>query len=243
MKHLSSHLRAQAGGTLIGLVIGLLAGLGIALAVAVYVTRVPVPFVDRGVSRSPAKDAEEAERNKGWNPNAGLSSQQAPLPAPDSAAPGTEGAPSVGATPVETPSNSGLNGDPLGDLLKDKLGEMPATPAPAAPAAPAPAATPASPGAAAAPAVPATATAAAAAGESAVYFVQAGAFRAPEDAQAQRARLAMLGMAADITEREQSGRTVYRVRIGPFNQKQLAEATRVQLEANSVDAALVRIQR
>ena len=231
MKHLSSHLRAQAGGTLIGLVIGLLAGLGIALAVAVYVTRVPVPFVDRGVSRSPAKDAEEAERNKGWNPNAGLSSQQAPLPAPDSVAPGAEGAPSVGATPVETPSNSGLNGDPLGDLLKDKLGEMPATPAPAA--------TPAGPGAAAAPAVPATA----AAGESAVYFVQAGAFRAPEDAQAQRARLAMLGMAADITEREQSGRTVYRVRIGPFNQKQLAEATRVQLEANSVDAALVRIQR
>ncbi len=235
MNHLSSPLRSQAGGTLIGLVIGLLAGLGIALAVAVYVTRVPVPFVDRGVSRSPAKDAEEAERNKGWNPNAGLSSQQAPLPSTDSATPGAEGAPAVEAAP----SGSGLEGDPLGDLLRDRLGETPAAPLAPAPApAPAPVSVPASPGATA----PAGATSAGS-NESVVYFVQAGAFRAPEDAQAQRARLAMLGMAADITEREQSGRTVYRVRIGPFDQKTLAEATRVQLDANNVDAALVRIQR
>lgn len=233
MNQLSSPLRSQAGGTLIGLVIGLLAGLGIALAVAVYVTRVPVPFVDRGVSRSPAKDAEEAERNKGWNPNAGLASQQAPLPAPDSAAPGAEGAPAVEAAPAATPSGSGLNGDPLGDLLRDRLGDPATSPAPA------PAAAPPSPGVAAPAAAPTTA----ASSEAAIYFVQAGAFRAPEDAQAQRARLAMLGMAADITEREQSGRTVYRVRIGPFGQKTQAEATRVQLEANSVDAALVRIQR
>ena len=231
MNHLSSPLRAQAGGTLIGLVIGLLAGLGIALAVAVYVTRVPVPFVDRGVSRSPAKDVEEAERNKGWNPNAGLSSQQAPLPTTDGLVPGAEGAPAIEAAPSATPSGSGLEGDPLGDLLRDRLGDPTTSPAPSAPA---PAAAPPSPGAAAP---------AAASGEAAIYFVQAGAFRAPEDAQAQRARLAMLGMAADITEREQSGRTVYRVRIGPFDQKTLAEATRVQLEANSVDAALVRIQR
>jgi cell division protein FtsN len=228
-------MRSQAGGTLIGLVVGLLAGLGIALAVAVYVTRVPVPFVDRGVSRSPAKDVEEAERNKGWNPNAALSSQQAPLPATESAGPGAEGAPAVEAAPAATPSSSGLSGDPLGDLLRDKLGDTPAAPA-------APAAAPVSSGAAASP-VASSVAASTASGDAATYFVQAGAFRAPEDAQAQRARLAMLGMASEITEREQSGRTVYRVRIGPFNQKPLAEATRVQLEANSVDAALVRIQR
>ena len=44
-------MNKQLGGTLIGFVIGLLVGLGLALAVAVYVTKVPVPFVDRGVSR------------------------------------------------------------------------------------------------------------------------------------------------------------------------------------------------
>jgi cell division protein FtsN len=75
------------------------------------------------------------------------------------------------------------------------------------------------------------------------YFVQAGAFKSPEEAQAQKARLAMLGMDATITEREQAGRTVFRVRMGPFGQKAMAEATREQLEVNGVEAALVRVQR
>ena len=75
------------------------------------------------------------------------------------------------------------------------------------------------------------------------YFVQAGAFRSPEDAESQRAKLAMLGIDAQITEREQSGGTVFRVRVGPFNQKSLADVTREQLEVNGVEAAVVRIQR
>jgi cell division protein FtsN len=75
------------------------------------------------------------------------------------------------------------------------------------------------------------------------YFVQAGAFRNPDEAEAQRARLAMLGISANIDEREQSGRTVYRVRVGPFAQKALADLTIEQLQVNKVDAALVRVQR
>ena len=43
---MKSSQRRQAGGTLVGFVVGLLVGLGIALSIAVYVTRVPVPFVD-----------------------------------------------------------------------------------------------------------------------------------------------------------------------------------------------------
>ncbi len=227
--------RAQRGGTLVGFVVGLLVGLGIALSVAVYVTRVPVPFVDRGVSRSPAQDAEEAERNKGWNPNAQIAGK--PLPAPSiPAATDTAGAisvppadgqplpaasqaaatPTAAATrPAATPTAAKPAADPLGDLVNAKLGQSAATPA----AAPAPAADPF------------------------IYFVQAGAFKSPEDAEAQRAKLAMMGMSADVSEREQSGRTVFRVRVGPFNDKAMAESTREQLEVQGVQAALVRVQR
>ena len=53
----------------------------------------------------------------------------------------------------------------------------------------------------------------------------------------------MLGINAEVSEREQSGRTVYRVRVGPFNQKALADLTQEQLEVNGVEAALVRVQR
>ncbi len=215
-----SSKRRQAGGTLIGFVVGLLVGLGVALSIAVYVTRVPVPFVDRGVSRSPAKDVEEAERNKGWNPNAPLAGKPAPLPtvpagtatasAPEATSTTATAAPAAGARPAE---------DPLGDLLNAKLGQG-ATPA-AAP----------------------DKDAAAAAADPFIYFVQAGAFRTPEEADAQRAKLAMLGVSADITEREQSGKTIFRVRVGPFHDKALADATREQLVGNGVESALVRINR
>jgi cell division protein FtsN len=36
---------------------------------------------------------------------------------------------------------------------------------------------------------------------------------------------------------------VFRVRVGPFNQRSAADATREQLEVNGVEAALVRVQR
>ena len=53
----------------------------------------------------------------------------------------------------------------------------------------------------------------------------------------------MLGYEAKLTEREQSGRTVYRVRVGPFDTKDEADATKEKLNGAGVDAALVRVQR
>ena len=43
--------KQQRGGTILGLIIGLILGLGIALGVAVYVTKVPVPFLNKGEHR------------------------------------------------------------------------------------------------------------------------------------------------------------------------------------------------
>ena len=58
----------QRGGTLVGFVIGVLVGLGSALAVAVYVTKVPVPFLNKGESRGAEQDAAESKKNKDWTP-------------------------------------------------------------------------------------------------------------------------------------------------------------------------------
>ena len=75
------------------------------------------------------------------------------------------------------------------------------------------------------------------------YFVQAGAYGRTEDAEAQRAKLAMMGMEGKITEREQSGRTVFRVRVGPFDKKAAADGAKEKLDAAGVESALVRVQR
>ena len=226
MKKKSSANRSSFGGTLMGFVIGLLVGLGAALAVAVYVTRVPIPFVDRNVSRNPDQDALEAERNKGWNPNRGLGGAATPaVTAPPPAAPAAQ---TPGAIVVPPADGQALPapatrpaGDPLGDLMQSRGGQPAAAPTAATP-----------PTAAAAPGA-----------DPFTYFVQAGAFRTPEDAEAQRAKLAMLGVDAAVSEREQNGRTVFRVRVGPFNQKALADLTLEQLQVNNIEAALVRVQR
>ncbi len=75
------------------------------------------------------------------------------------------------------------------------------------------------------------------------YYVQAGAYRTVEDAEAQRAKLSLTGLEAKVSEREQSGRTVFRVRIGPLDKKDDADKVKERLEALGHEAALVRVQR
>lgn len=80
-------------------------------------------------------------------------------------------------------------------------------------------------------------------GDAFTYFVQVGAYARPEDAEQQRARIGLMGVSAKVTEREQSGRTVYRVRLGPFDRKEDADAAQERLASNGVEAALVRVER
>ena len=74
-------------------------------------------------------------------------------------------------------------------------------------------------------------------------FIQAGAFNRLEEAEQQRAKLAMLGFAARISEREQSSRTVYRVRVGPFETREETNAPLERLQAAGVEVSLVRVER
>lgn len=100
------------GGTLLGFVLGLVAGLAIALIVAVYVTKVPVPFMDRGATRSPDQDAAESKKNKDWDPNAPLYGKN-----PARAASAAE---QVAPTDAKAEVKPAVNADPLGDLVKSK---------------------------------------------------------------------------------------------------------------------------
>ena len=74
-------MKQQRGGTILGFIIGVVVGLAAALVVAVYVTKVPVPFVNKGQSRSADQDAAEAKKNKDWDPNAPLYGKNPAKPA------------------------------------------------------------------------------------------------------------------------------------------------------------------
>lgn len=72
--------------------------------------------------------------------------------------------------------------------------------------------------------VPATPVAAA---DQARYILQAGAFQASGDAEQLKARIALLGLSARVESAQINGKTMYRVRMGPYGTaSELAEAKR-----------------
>ena len=76
------------------------------------------------------------------------------------------------------------------------------------------------------PAAPAAGKSADAA-DSTRYLLQAGAFEASGQAEELKARIAMLGLGARVESARLGGRTVYRVRMGPYGTAgELAEAKR-----------------
>lgn len=63
------------------------------------------------------------------------------------------------------------------------------------------------------------------AGDDARYILQAGSFSAAGDAEALKARIALLGLSARVESAEINGKTMYRVRMGPYGTaSDLAEA-------------------
>jgi cell division protein FtsN len=191
-------LPSQTGGFALGLVVGLLIGLTLALSVALYITKAPVPFINKVPQRTPEQDAAETERNKNWDPNA-------PLAPKLSRPPPLASAPKVAAS-APVPGASAPARDPAAILS----GGAVSTPAGA---------------------------------EAFTYLVQVGAYTKAEDAEAQRAKLAMQGFSAKVSEREQAGRMVYRVRLGPFDTKAEADALQSRLQGAGLEGQLVRVQK
>lgn len=208
-------MNKQRGGTLVGFIAGVVVGLAAALVVAIYVTKVPVPYMQKAQSRSADQDAEEAKKNKDWDPNAGLygknpakaASATVPASASASAPQDPKAAKVEGKTDAKAEVKPAVSADPLGDLAKSK------------------------------------ATSSEAADSAFTYFIQLGAYRSAEDAEAQRAKLSLAGVETKVSAREQSGRTVHRVRVGPFDKRDEAERSKEKLDKAGYETALVRVQK
>ncbi|MDN5251929.1 SPOR domain-containing protein [Betaproteobacteria bacterium LSUCC0117] len=246
--------QAQQGGTFLGLVIGVLLGLGISLAVAVYVTKVPIPFVDRGVAGSAKADNAEMARNKNWNPNAAVITVEPPKNLAGVALPEGVDPPPIPSDAVSSDADipaPAVMADPLGTLALAKLdgqssdaaeasantgtnqsgdagGGAPSTEPAAVVRAPAPAPTPVQ------------------SSESkgvTAYIIQAGAFIDVNDAEAQRAKLAIMGVDVRVSVTEKDGVKYFRVRSGPFRDKASAQATSKRLMQAGVDNTVMTIKR
>jgi cell division protein FtsN len=227
--------RRQQGGTLAGLIIGLIIGLLVAVGVAMTIMKSPLPFVDKlGKQAQPAGELGDPnktlpggarERREHLDEEAPAARQPSPpLPAAAPAAGKKQADPATPAAPATAPEKD--HATATGAVRTEKAAA--ATPgvgnAPATPAGP--------------PANPATGG-----GDAFTYYLQAGAFRELPDAEATKARLAMMGVAASIAERKSEIGTLYRVRVGPFADVEAMNRARVRLSDNGVDAAVVRVPK
>jgi len=76
-----------------------------------------------------------------------------------------------------------------------------------------------------------------------VFFIQAGSFQNPADADNQKAKIAILGFSSSVepTTLPDKG-TWYRVRIGPYTSLDDLNRVRRVLKENGIDASLVKLK-
>jgi len=75
------------------------------------------------------------------------------------------------------------------------------------------------------------------------YFIQAGSFQNPAEADNQKARLAILGFESSVEPANLPDKgTWYRVRMGPYTQVEEINRVRQMLAQNGIDASLVKIK-
>lgn len=220
----------SGGSTLFGVLIGLIVGLAAAVAVALFVTQTPMPFMDKA-SRDPAKTLLPDVRDAP-DPNIGLYGKDG------SAGTAANGPMGTGTTPLPgTPGGTLPAGpDNLGDLIATlQSPEKPASNAPA----------PVPPGTVSG-TVPGTeppaaaAKAAAPAAASTTYFLQAGAYRSANDAEAVKARILLMGMPVQVQKAQVNGGIINRVRVGPFKGIDELNQSRARLGEEKIESSVIR---
>jgi cell division protein FtsN len=143
------------------------------------------------------------------------------------------------------PASETVNPATAGDPNKPLYGPAPTVKGgAAAPVAPAPAAKadPATDPKAAPPPPEKGPAATAAVDDGSRFLLQAGAFKSPSDADAMRARLALLGFDSKIFPRDQDGATLYRVRLGPYGNLEDVNRIRKTMAENGIDVQLIRLK-
>jgi cell division protein FtsN len=218
-----SHVKRQAGGTVMGVIVGLIIGLSIAVWVAMTILKTPLPFVDKlGKQTKPAGDLGDPNktlpggarerRERMSDPEQAEAPPAAPAATPKPVAPAPKKQPEP-APVIDIPAKP-----PVVERSKPEKNVVVATPAEQA-------------------------AAAAGADEKFTYYLQAGAFRELADAESTKAKLALMGVAASVAERRSELGSLYRVRIGPFTEVDAMNRARTRLSDNGVDAAVVRVPK
>jgi cell division protein FtsN len=228
----SAQSARQTGSTVIGFLIGLVCGLAVAVAVAIFVTKAPIPFVNKAPKPSerllePKSGAETPDPNKALQSKAGRPAQ------PDAATGQAPAADGKDAAPKDDKKDSilGLLGSIGGATGDNKPPES--KPAETKPAETKPVEIkPAAP--------PKMADAKPIDGPKGSYQLQVGSFVSNSDAESRKVKLALAGFEAKVVQADIDGKTVYRVRTGPYKDFDDMNKARSKLTESGFDVSIAR---
>jgi len=227
----------QQGNTLVGVIIGLVIGLIIAVIVALAITKGSTPFTEKSGKAARAAEAsggQVADPNKPMYGNKeasraaarNLTKEARPAP-PDALQQAIDKLDPEPAREARPEARAELKPEVKAEAKPEARAGRDAAKVPVLDKSkPAPVAAKAD-----------------AADEKWVYYLQAGAFREMEDAESTRAKLALMGFEASVTERSTDIGVLHRVRTGPYKQLDAMNRVRAKLSENGIDVAVVRNQK
>ena len=249
-------MKNQNGSTFIGIVLGLTLGIGVAVGLALWLSKAKMPITNKVQGKEVLNSLDEIIKNKNWDPNAQLFGKATPPPLTPkgvSSEAAGQGQPETQSDFIDQVVNSLQNTDSVetkpkvkatGEVADGRLIGVGVETKPANSdkvagrenSAETAVATPAksnSKNTATVASSPAT--------SNSLYSVQVGAFKSKEDASAQKARLALLGIETKITEVDQGGKLIYRVRSTSMTSAE-AQNLKNKLDKASIENGLVKAQ-
>lgn len=218
------HSSAQSKSSLIfGIIIGLIIGLAIAVAAALYITKAPIPFMDKvtpnieDILSSGGYGVDETVGIES-DPNSGLYGGSLNTDPPVFQGREAQIASELGRIAAPTtplPSTSSTPASPKSENLDNLIAQLNE------------------------PSTKPSQVAQASAQSSTAYYLQAGAFRSIKDAESIRARILLLGLNAKVQEGPYDGGTINRVRVGPFNGVDAMNQARSLLGKEKIETSVV----
>lgn len=234
-------------GAWLGLVLGMVLGVGAAVAVALFVTQAPMPFKDKASRSTPGTLLPDVANAP--DPNISLYGKDGPAGTRSQALGGSSTNPPAPApNPGEAPENP--LSDAIGQIIagidkqsasKPSADSKPPIVASAKPSSvtPPPMARP-STNLPVPPPPPPPASTRSAPGTQTTYYLQTGAFRSKDEAQAMLARVVLLGLPVHVEAGEASGAPINRVRVGPFKGIDDMNRARTKLGDDKIQSTVVR---
>ncbi|MGZ3157628.1 MAG: SPOR domain-containing protein [Burkholderiaceae bacterium] len=220
---MTNYKHKQAGGTFVGIIIGLIIGLTIAVVVALVITKTPVPFINRTAKeKTPDPTVSQmADPNKALYGNKDAVKDAAKEFAKEEAAQAAQQATTQASDNSKTP----VKNDAKAPVIDKSTADKAATDKSVADK-------------------PKDAVAKADSLEDKwTFYLQVGAFRDQADAENAKAKLALQGFEAQVSERPSENGVLYRVRVGPFSQIDAMNKVRSKMSDNGIDVAVVRMPK